>query len=103
MELLKRDSAFSTLNDALRKVEDKASAVRFTNALTFEADGDKYLSDYVNEVGELRKSMSEFNNLFEDFMMELEQADFEAWEETQTQDEENYYSERVGDYERFNQ
>ena len=56
---------------------------------------DKYLSDYVNSLKKLRKAVTNYNNLFYEFEMELIQLDYEQWEETQRNIEQEYYNEVV--------
>lgn len=84
--------AYTTLDNALKEVEGKIKNTQSNNAAYFYK-GDNYLSDYVKSVMELRKSMANFNNLFEDYMMELEQAEYEKWETEQGEIENEYYSE----------
>lgn len=88
--------AYTALDNALKDVIEKAKNALSHNVNYFYS-GDKYLSDYVNSIGELRKSMSNYNTLFEDLMMELEIKEQELWEYEQSQAEKNYYDE-VGDY-----
>lgn len=89
--------SYETFKNALDKIEEKLKWVKSSSVGYFfrddKKDNDKYLSIYVNSVTDLRKAMGEFNNLFEDFMMEIEQAEFEAWEIEQENIEGEYYNE----------
>ena len=87
--------AYTALDNALKDIIEKAKNASSYNVNYF-CSGDKYLSDYVKSIGELRKSMSNYNTLFEDLMMELEIKEQELWEYEQSQAERNYYDE-VGD------
>ena len=87
--------AYTTLDNALKNIIEKAKNAS-SNNVSYFFSGDKYLSDYVKSVEELRKSMSNYNALFEDLMMELEIKEQELWEYEQSQAEKNYYDE-VGD------
>ena len=87
--------AYTALDNALKDIIEKAKNASSHNVNYF-CSGDKYLSDYVKSIGELRKSMSNYNTLFEDLMMELEIKEQELWEYEQSQAERNYYDE-VGD------
>ena len=87
--------AYTALDNALEDVIKKVTSALSHNVNYF-CSGDKYLSDYVKSIGELRKSMSNYNTLFEDLMMELEIKEQELWEYEQSQAEKNYYDE-VGD------
>ena len=87
--------AYTALDNALKNIIEKANNALSHNVSYFYS-GDKYLSDYVKSIGELRKSMSNYNTLFEDLMMELEIKEQELWEYEQSQAERNYYDE-VGD------
>ena len=87
--------AYTTLDNALKDIIEKAKNAS-SNNVSYFFSGDKYLSDYVKSVEELRKSMSNYNALFEDLMMELEIKEQELWEYEQSQAEKNYYDE-VGD------
>ena len=87
--------AYTALDNALKDIIEKAKNASSHNVNYFYS-GDKYLSDYVKSVEELRKSMSNYNTLFEDLMMELEIKEQELWEYEQSQAERNYYDE-VGD------
>lgn len=90
--------SYETFKNASEEVKNKLKWVETALVGYFFRDNgddnDKYLSIYVNSVMDLRKSMGNFNNLFEDFMMEIEQAEFEAWEEAQQNIESEYYNER---------
>ena len=87
--------AYTALDNALKDIIEKAKNAS-SNNVSYFFSGDKYLSDYVKSVEELRKSMSDYNTLFEDLMMELEIKEQELWEYEQSQAEKNYYNE-VGD------
>ena len=87
--------AYTALDNALKDVIEKAKNALSHNVNYFYS-GDKYLSDYVKSVEELRKSMSNYNALFEDLMMELEIKEQELWEYEQKKKKKNYYNE-VGD------
>ncbi len=95
--------AYTTFDNALKKIEEDIKIVKSDNVGYFykEEQDDKYLSNYVNSVMKMRKSISEFNNLFEDFLMEIETAEQLKWEEEQAKAEENYYSEVHNEW--FNQ
>ena len=87
--------AYTALDNALKDIIEKAKNASSHNVNYF-CSGDKYLSDYVKSIEELRKSMNNYNTLFEDLMMELEIKEQELWEYEQSQAERNYYDE-VGD------
>lgn len=87
--------AYTTLDNALKDIIEKAKNAS-SNNVSYFFSGDKYLSDYVKSVEKLRKSMSDYNTLFEDLMMELEIKEQELWEYEQSQAEKNYYDE-IGD------
>ena len=87
--------AYTALDNALKDIIEKAKNAS-SNNVSYFFSGDKYLSDYVKSVEELRKSMSDYNTLFEDLMMELEIKEQELWEYEQSQAEKNYYDE-IGD------
>ena len=87
--------AYTALDNALKDIIEKAKNAS-SNNVSYFFSGDKYLSDYVKSVEKLRKSMSDYNTLFEDLMMELEIKEQELWEYEQSQAEKNYYNE-VGD------
>ena len=87
--------AYTALDNALKDIIGKAKNASSNNVSYFYS-GDKYLSNYVKSVEELRKSMSNYNALFEDLMMELEVKEQELWEYEQSQAEKNYYDE-IGD------
>ena len=89
--------AYTALDDALKDVIEKAKNALSHNVNYFYS-GDKYLSDYVKSVEELRRSMSNYNALFEDLMMELEIKEQELWEYEQSQAEKNYYDEMGDNY-----
>ena len=89
--------AYTALDNALKDIIEKAKNASSHNVNYFYS-GDKYLSDYVNSIGELRKSMSNYNTLFEDLMMELEIKEQELWEYEQSQAEKNYYDEMGDNY-----
>lgn len=95
--------AYTAFDNALSKIEDCVKIGKSNNVNYFyqEKQDDKHLSDYVNSVVEMRKAIGEFNNLFEDFLMEIETAEQLKWEEEQKQAEETYYSEVQN--EEFNQ
>ena len=87
--------AYTALDNALKDIIEKAKNAS-SNNVSYFFSGDKYLSDYVKSVEELRKSMSNYNALFEDLMMELEIKEQKLWEYEQSQAEKNYYDE-IGD------
>ena len=87
--------AYTALDNALKDIIEKAKNAS-SNNVSYFFSGDKYLSDYVKSVKKLRKSMSNYNALFEDLMMELEVKEQELWEYEQNQAEKNYYDE-IGD------
>lgn len=87
--------AYTALDNALKDIIEKAKNAS-SNNVSYFFSGDKYLSDYVKSVEKLRKSMSDYNTLFEDLMMELEIKEQELWEYEQSQAEKNYYDE-IGD------
>lgn len=87
--------AYTALDNALKDIIDKTNNTLSHNVSYFYS-GDKYLSDYVKAVEDLRKSMNNYNTLFEDLMMELEVKEQELWEYEQSQAEKDYYDE-VGD------
>lgn len=89
--------AYTALDNALKNIIEKANNALSHNVSYFYS-GDKYLSDYVKSVEELRKSMSNYNALFEDLMMELEVKEQELWEYEQSQAEKNYYDEMGDNY-----
>ena len=89
--------AYTALDNALKNIIEKAKDALSHNVSYFYS-GDKYLSDYVKSVEELRKSMSNYNTLFEDLMMELEIKEQELWEYEQSQAEKNYYNEMGDNY-----
>lgn len=87
--------AYTTFDNALKEIEDKVKWVQSDNVAYFlnKQQDDNHLSSYVNSVSELRKTMSTFNNLFEDLMMEVETAEQLKWEDEHKQAEQDYYSE----------
>ena len=87
--------SYDFFDRALKDIEDKVKEVKTNNVAYFyqEKQDDNYLSNYVNSVKELNKSFANFHNAFEDMMMEIEQADFEKWEDEQRKAEQNYYGE----------
>lgn len=89
--------AYTALDNALKDIIEKAKNTS-SNNVSYFFSGDKYLSDYVKSVEELRKSMSNYNTLFEDLMMELEIKEQELWEYEQSQAEKNYYDEMGDNY-----
>ena len=89
--------AYTALDNALEDIIKKVNSALSHNVNYFYS-GDKYLSDYVKSVEELRKSMSNYNALFEDLMMELEVKEQELWEYEQSQAEKNYYDEMGDNY-----
>ena len=93
--------AYTALNNALEDIIEKVNSALSHNVNYFYS-GDKYLSDYVKSVEELRKSMSNYNTLFEDLMMELEVKEQELWEYEQSQAERNYYDEMGDNYDTIN-
>ena len=93
--------AYTALDNALKDIIEKAKNA-LSNNVSYFFSGDKYLSDYVKSVEELRKSMSNYNALFEDLMMELEVKEQELWEYEQSQAERNYYDEMGDNYDTIN-
>ncbi len=89
--------AYTALDNALKNIIEKAKDALSHNVSYFYS-GDKYLSDYVKSVEELRRSMSNYNALFDDLMMELEVKEQELWEYEQSQAEKNYYDEMGDNY-----
>ena len=85
---------FDLFNNASKKIVEKANNLVEKEAFYF-TQGDKYLSDYVNSLKELRKTVADYNNLFYDFEMEMEQSEFEQWEKEQELIEQEYYSEVI--------
>lgn len=89
--------AYTALDNALKNIIEKANNALSHNVSYFYS-GDKYLSDYVKSIEELRRSMSNYNALFDDLMMELEVKEQELWEYEQSQAEKNYYDEMGDNY-----
>lgn len=85
---------FDLFNKASKNIVEKANNLVEKEAFYF-AKGDKYLSDYVNSLRELRKAMADYNNLFYDLEMSIEQSEFEQWEREQALIEQEYYSEVI--------
>lgn len=87
--------AYNSFDEALNKIEDAIKDVKSNNVGYFyqKQQDDKYLSNYINSVMEMKKMVSKFNNLFDDFLMEIEVAEQQKWEYEQAIAEEIYYSE----------
>ena len=85
--------AYTLLDNALQEIVESVKDVKRDNYTCFcEGKGNEdELPNLVRSIKELRKSMAKFNNLFEDYVNELQQAEFESWEENEADIEQDYY------------
>lgn len=93
---------YSAFENALENIAEDIDSCKFSNYRFYEDRTDSSLEAYIKTVKDLTKSYAKFHNLFEDFMMEFEVADFEKWEDEQIKYEKEYYTEGVA-YEGDNQ
>ena len=79
---------------AANDIEEDLKIVREVNLRLFvTSQKDDDIFSFINSVRKLQKSFNYFNNLFNDFSMELEIAEEEQWLEEQIQSEGSYYGE----------
>lgn len=86
---------YNIIANGLQEIEESIKYVREAGEkLCLNTSMEKNaLGNFITHVSDLRLSMKHFNQFFEDFMMEIQEAERLIWEEEQSKIEGEYYEE----------
>ena len=80
------------MDETISDIIERAKWVQSSNIGYFNIPTDKKLDEYIENVNELNEVMAKFNILFDELMMDIDQAKLEKWENEQIEIEDDYYS-----------